>query len=158
MPDYEVVTPRPVRKLIDALAGKRAGYQRVLAQLRLDPCAPELGAYRLAGPLEPVVCSVHLDRGYRLAFTMQPPETAGQPTRVVILYVGSREPHHRQSDIWTILHDLFGVQNPPTDHDRPPCCQGSMPEIEEGELDAFLRDLRQMTRRRSSSRRQRASN
>jgi len=69
VPDYEVVTSCPVRKLISALAGKRAGYQRVYAQLSRDPCAPELGAYRLAGPLEPIVCGVHLDRGYRLAFS-----------------------------------------------------------------------------------------
>jgi hypothetical protein len=155
--DFEVVTPRPVRKLIDGLAGKRAGYQRVYAQLSRDPCAPELRAYRLAGPLEPIVCGVHLDRGYRLAFTMQPPEAVGQPTRMVILYVGPREPSHRQSDIWTILHDLFGVQNPPADHDRPPCCQGSTPEIDKEELEAFLRDLQQMTRGRVSSRRRRRS-
>jgi hypothetical protein len=154
--DYAVVTPRPVRKLIDGLAGKRAGYQRAYAQLSRDPCAPELRAYRLAGPLEPIVCGVHLDRGYRLAFTMQPPETVGQPTRVVILYVGLREPNHRHSDIWTILHDLFGVENPPVDHDRPPCCKGSVPEIEQDDLDAFLRDLQRMTRGRSSSRRPRS--
>jgi hypothetical protein len=153
--DFEVVTPRPVRKLIDGVAGKRAGYQRVYAQLSRDPCAPELRAYRLAGPLEPIVCGVHLGRGYRLAFTMRPPEAAGQPTRVVILYVGPREPSHRQSDIWTILHDLFGVENPPADHDRPPCCNGSVPEIEQDDLDAFLRDLQRMTRRRSASRRPR---
>jgi hypothetical protein len=84
-----------VRKLIDGLAAKRAGYQRVYAQLSRDPCASELRAYRLAGPLELIVCGVHLDRGYRLAFTMQPPEAVGQPTRVVILYVGLREPSHR---------------------------------------------------------------
>jgi hypothetical protein len=154
--DYEVVTPRPVRKLIDGLAGKRAGYQRVYAQLSRDPCASELRAYRLAGPLGPIVCGVHLDRGYRLAFTMQPPETVGQPTRVVILYVGLREPNHRHSDIWTILHDLFGVENPPVDHDRPPCCKGSVPEIEQDDLDEFLRDLQRMTRGRSSSRRPRS--
>jgi len=75
----------------------------------------------------------------------------------VILYVGPREPSHRQSDIWTILHDLFGVQNPPADHDRPPCCQGSTPEIDKEELEAFLRDLQQMTRGRVSSRRRRRS-
>src|ERR1700740_2120445 len=69
--DYEVVTPVPVRKLIDALAGKRAGYQRVSRQLERGPCAPELRAYRPSGPLEAIVCGVHLDRGFRLAFTMQ---------------------------------------------------------------------------------------
>lgn len=122
----------------------------------VDACARELRAYRLAGPLEPIVCGVHHDPGYRLAFTMQLPETVGQPTRVVILYVGLREPNHRQSDIWTILQDLFGVQNPPVDHDRPPCCEGSVPEIDKEDLDAFLRDLQRMTRGRSSSRRPRS--
>jgi hypothetical protein len=102
------------------------------------------------------VCGVHLDRGYRLAFAMQPPETVGQPNRVVILYVGLREPNHRHSDIWTILHDLFGVENPPVDHDRPPCCEGSVPEIEQDDLDEFLRDLQRMIRGRSSSRRPRS--
>lgn len=157
MPDYEVVTPRPVRRLIDALAGKRAGYQRVYHQLSRDPCALELRAYRLAGPLEPIVCGVHLDRGYRLAFTVQAPDKPGQPIRVVILYVGQREPHHRQNDIWTILHELFGVESPPTDHDRPPCCERSVPEIEQDNLDEFLRDLQRMTRGRTSSRRPRGT-
>jgi hypothetical protein len=75
--EYDVVTPVPVRKLIDGLAGKRAGYRRVHDQLGRDPCAPELRAYRLSGPLEPIVCGVHLDRGFRLAFTMQPADESG---------------------------------------------------------------------------------
>ena len=47
MPEFEVVTPRPVRKLVDELAGKRAGYRAVYEQLGRDPCAAQLGAYRL---------------------------------------------------------------------------------------------------------------
>ena len=116
MPEYEVVTPPPVRRLIDALAGKRAGYQRLYHQLEHDPCAPELGAYRLSGPLEPIV-----------------------------------------RDIWTILHDLFGVDNPPSDHDRPPCCERNMPEIDQDELDAFVEDLQRMVSGRRSPRRRRSS-
>jgi hypothetical protein len=68
------------------------------------------------------------------------------------LYVGLREPHHRQSDNWTILHDLFGVENPPSDHDRPPCCDGSVPDIRADELEAFVDELQRMTRGRRSSR------
>jgi hypothetical protein len=155
--DYDVVTPPPVRKLIDALVGKRAGFQRMYHQLERDPCAPELGAYRLSGPLEPIVCGVRLDRGFRLAFTMQPAEISGERARVVILYVGQREPRHRKRDIWTILHDLFGVDNPPSGHDRPPCCERNMPEIDQDELDAFVEDLQRMVSGRRSPRRRRSS-
>lgn len=153
MTKYDVVTPVPVRKLIDGLVGKRAGYRRVHDQLGRDPCAPELRAYRLSGPLEPIVCGVHLDRGFRLAFTMQPADESGEPARIVILYVGEREPRHRDRDIWTILHDLFGVDNPPSDHDRPPCCEGNLPEIDQEQLDAFVEDLQRMVTGRGRSRR-----
>jgi hypothetical protein len=78
-----------VRKLVDALVGKRAGYRTVHDQLRRDPCAKQLGAYRLSGPLAPIVCGIHLKRAFRLAFTIQPPDEPEGPTRVVILYVGS---------------------------------------------------------------------
>jgi hypothetical protein len=122
-------------------------------QLTRDPCAPALGAYRLSGPLEPIVCGVHLKRGYRLAFTIQPPETNGEPNRVVILYAGQREPRHQDADVWTVLHDLFGVEDPPSQHDRPPCCESGQPEIGEDELDAFLDELQRMTRGRRSARR-----
>lgn len=157
MRSYEVVTPRAVRKLIDALAGKRAGYRVVHDQLARDPCAVELGAYRLSGPLEPTVCGVHLKRGFRLAFTIQPPETEDGPMRVVILYVGRREPRHQDSDVWTVVHDLFGVENPPAQHDRPPCCDGGLPEISQDELTAFLDELHRMTRGRRPTRRRRAA-
>jgi hypothetical protein len=80
-----VVTPRPVEALIRELEGKRAGYGDAYRQLEQDPCDPALGAYRLSGPLAPTVCGVHLRRGYRLAFTMQPPEGPGGPGRVVVL-------------------------------------------------------------------------
>ena len=153
MRSYEVVIPRAVRKLIDGLAGKGAGYRAVHDQLTRDPCAPALGAYRLSGPLEPIVCGVHLSRGFRLAFTIQPPETEGGSNRVVILYVGEREPRHRDADIWTILHDLFGVESPPSQHDRPPCCEGGQPEISQDELGAFVDELQRMRRGRRSTRR-----
>jgi len=139
MPGYEVVTPRPVRKLIDDLAGKGAGYRVAYEQ--------------------PTICGVHLKRGFRLAFTIQPPEKASAPTRVAILYIGQREPRHRDSDVWTVLHDLFGVENPPERHDRPPCCDGGLPNIGQDDLDAFLDALQRMTRgqrpvrRRARSRR-----
>lgn len=111
--------PTAVRPYIDDLAGKRAGFGDALRMLEQDPCQPALGAYRLTGPLEPRVCGVRLRRGYRLAFTMQPGAGTIRP-RVVVLYVGKREPrHHGTTDIWEVLHDLFGVENPPEGHQAP---------------------------------------
>lgn len=157
MTAFEVVTPRAVRPLIEALKGRRAGYREVHGKLERDPCADDLGAYRLSGPLEPKVCGVHLRRGYRLAFTMQAPETRDGPVRVVVLYVGKREPRHRETDVWSVLHDLFGVENPPDRHLKPRCCDTDTPDVDEAELDAFLKQLRAFLRssggRRGSSRR-----
>lgn len=146
---FEVVAPTAVQALIDDLAGRRAGLQRRLALLSRDPCSAELAAYRLSGPLEPVVCGVHLDRGYRLAFTMQPPFPGDALGRVVLLYVGRREPGHRTSgDVWDVLHDLFGVENPPAGHHKPPCCRNGRPEIDHDDLNDFLRQLRSFRRGR----------
>lgn len=153
MSEFEVVTPRAVRKLVDELVGKGAGYRTFHDQLRRDPCAKQLAAYRLSGPLAPIVCGIHLRRGFRLAFTIQPPEDPEGPTRVVILYVGQREPRHTESDVWSVLHDLFGVENPPADHLRPPCCDDGFPDVSQAELDAFLDELQRMTRGRQSGRR-----
>ena len=129
---FNVLVPPPVQRQINALAGKRAGYQNVRTLLGIDPCHPDLKAYRLSGPLAPVVCGLHLKRGYRLAFTTQPPLTPKQDARiqVVVLYAGRREPGHRtNSDVWDVLHDLFAVDNPPAGHDKPPCCHGHLPAI-----------------------------
>ena len=147
MSSYEVITPPPVRQLIEALAGKRAGYRDVHAKLARDPCSDDLGAYRLSGPLEPIVCGVHLKRGYRLAFTMQPPEKKGGRDRVVVLYVGKREPRHGNTDIWNVLHGLFGVSNPPDNHQKPKCCETDRPQIGDDELDAFVKAVRGFTRK-----------
>lgn len=76
-------------------------------------------SYRLSGPLEPVVCGLHLRNGWGLAFTMQPPQRPNTRGRVVILFVGKREPRRRASDAWTIPHDLFDVDNPPVGHRKP---------------------------------------
>jgi hypothetical protein len=46
--DEAIVMPRPACKLIDALAGKRAGYQRVDEQLSRDPCTDDLKGRRAA--------------------------------------------------------------------------------------------------------------
>jgi len=148
VPRFEVVTPRAVRPLVDQLAGQRAGYREVHAQLERDPCAEHLGAYRLSGPLEPAVCGFHLRNGWRLAFTMQPPERPRGRRRVVILFVGRREPRRRASDAWTILHDLFGVENPPAGHYKPPCCDAGTPELSAHELDGFLGEVQLLTRGR----------
>lgn len=66
--------------------------------------------------LEPIVCGAHLDRGFRLAFTMQTADESG-------------------------------------DHDRPPGCEGNLPEIDQEQLDAFVEDLRRMVTGRGRSRR-----
>ena len=107
------------------------------------------GAYRLSGPLRAncVRCPPRprLQAGVHDATSGR---ARWQPARVVVLYVGQREPRHRQHDIWTILHDLFGVDNPPLDDHRPPCCERNMPEIDQNEiLDAFVEDLQRMVER-----------
>jgi hypothetical protein len=62
--------------------------------------------------------------------------------------VGKRDTRRRCGDVWEVLHDLFGVENPPDEHDRPPCCEDSTPSISEAELDDFLRRLRRVQRKR----------
>jgi hypothetical protein len=146
--DYEVIIPRAVASLVAQLRGQRAGYGAAYAELARDPCSETLGAYRLSGPLEPSVCGVHLRNGWRLAFTMQPADRGGTLPRVVILFVGKREPRHRGSDAWAILHDLFGVENPPEDHHKPPCCEAALPALADDVLDAFLRQVHLLTRGR----------
>jgi hypothetical protein len=111
------------------------GYGEAYAQLERDPCAPHLAAYRLAGPLEPAVCGLHLRNGWRLAFTMQPPERRRGRHRVIILLVARRGPRHRASDAWTILQDLFAVGNPPEAHHKLPCCQAGVPDLSDDALD-----------------------
>lgn len=148
---WELVQPAALDPQLKALAGRRAGLQRRLQLLRADPCDPALGAYRLSGPLAPVVCGLHLDRGYRLAFSTQPALTPEDRPRVVLLYVGRREPGHRADrpiDVWDILHDLFGIENPPAGHDKPPCCDHDQPTISDEDLMAFLKTLRRVNRRR----------
>lgn len=145
---YDVVTPRAVAPLIVQLQGQRAGYAATYAQLERDPCDTTLAAYRLSGPLEPAVCGLHMRDGWRLAFTMQPAEHEDALPSVVVLFVDKREPRHGTSDIWEVLHDLFGVENPPAGHHKPPCCEDAVPELPQDELDAFLRQLAQLTRGR----------
>lgn len=146
---WEVVQPHELDPQIAALAGKRAGLQRRLELLARDPCDPELKAYRLSGPLGTRVCGLHLDRGYRLAFTTQPALTRDDLPTVVLLYVGKREPGHRgKDDIWDLLHDIFGVDNPPSAHDKPACCHTEAPTIDHDALDDFLTRLRRFNRGR----------
>ncbi len=76
------------------------------------------------------------------------PKTRAHSARVVVLYVGKRDTRRRRSDVWEVLHDLFEVENPPDEHDRPPCCEDSIPDISEAELDDFLQRLRRVQRRR----------
>jgi hypothetical protein len=100
--------------------------------------------------LAPIVCGVHLRRGYRLAFTTQPPLAPADDDRlrVVVLYVGKREPGRRGSDAWEVLHELFGVDNPPAGHQKPPCCADDVPEIDHDQLAEFIVNLRRFQRGR----------
>jgi hypothetical protein len=146
---WEIVQPPQLDPQLQALAGKRAGLRVRLEMLARDPCDPTLKAYRLSGVLQPKVCGVRLDRGYRLAFTTQPPLGEGDKSRVVVLYVGKREPGHRtDTDIWETLHDLFGEENPPTGHTKPTCCETELPTIDEGALASFLKAVARMNRGR----------
>lgn len=139
-----------MQREINALAGSGAGYGNARRLLGIDPCSEELGAYRLSGPLGLIVCGVRLKRDYRLAFTTQPPLALDDDdrVRVVILYVGNREPRHRKTDVWTLLHELFGVENPASGHHKPPCCTDRMPEIDQDRLDSFIATLRRAQRGR----------
>jgi hypothetical protein len=93
---------------------------------------------------------VHLKRGYRLAFTTQLPlaPAEGNRLRVVILYVGKREPGRRTSDVWELLHELFAVDNPPSGHQKPPCCEDDLPYIDHDQLAEFIVNLRRIQRPR----------
>jgi hypothetical protein len=152
---WEVVVRREVRPLIDALAGKRAGYADAYAQLQQDPCAERTTregkrpfAYRLSGPLEPKVCGVHLKHGYRLAFSMQPAADRDHEGRVLVLYVGTRDTRDRSRDVWRVIHDLFDAENPSSEHLRPPCCEHELPVLDQSELDDFMLRLRHLLRGR----------
>jgi hypothetical protein len=148
---WELVQPDELDPQLKALKGRRAGLAKRLPLLEADPCDPTLNAYRLSGPLAPIVCGIHLDRGYRLAFTTQQALTDEDRPRLVLLYVGKREPGHRRQsspDIWDDLHGLFGVDNPPSAHDKPNCCADGLPTLDDGQLVQFLKRLRQFNRGR----------
>lgn len=156
---WDVVVRRELRPVIDALKGQRAGYGDAYAQLQRDPCVEyptakenpatkekRPFAYRLSGPLGPKVCGVRLKRGYRLAFTMGPSTEKKYQGRVHVLYVGERDTRDRRGDVWQIVHDLFGVENPPADHVRPPCCDSGFPVLDEQELADFMAAMRKLVR------------
>lgn len=146
---WELVQPDELDPQIGALAGRRAGLQRRLRMLEHNPCDSDLKAYRLSGPLQPIVCGLHLDRGYRLAFTTMRALTAEDRPRVVLLYVGKREPGHRSGgDVWDLLHDIFGVENPSVGHHKFRCCDDGGPTIDPDALADFLRQLKRFNRGR----------
>jgi len=146
---WEIYQPSELDRQLEALAGRRAGLGNCLRLLSQDACHPDVGGYRLSGPLAPVVCGAHLKRGYRIAYSMQLPLTANDKPRVVVLYVGKREPSHRgATDVWDVLHDLFDVGNPPVGHHKSPCCDAGLPRIDHEALSTFLRALAQADRRR----------
>ena len=155
---YAIVVPPEVQHEADKLAGKRAGLAEAAEQIRLDPC--NLGtppnpdspkAYRLSGPLQPVVCGTRLRRGYRLAYTVQDDPDVAHGKQVVILYVGKKDdPAYRDgNDMWDLVHDLFGATSPPTNHLKPPCCEKDWPSVTDEQLDTFLANLKAFQRRRA---------
>ncbi len=152
---WDVVVSRELRPLVDSLKGKATGYSAAYRQLEQNPCAEFASdadtarsfAYRLSGPLASTVCGVRLKRGYRLAFTLRPPEASDFDGIVIILYVGLRDTRDRSRDIWTIVHDLFGVSNPPSGHLRPPCCGDGLAEIDDHEMAQFMTRLQTILRR-----------
>lgn len=141
---FEVLVLPHVASAIKQLTGRAAGYGSRYRQLEIDPCAPEVGAYRLSGPLDDIVCGVHLNGNWRLAFTFGPDElgTKGLPV-VTVLYIGQHNRKSRQQDIWNELHELFGVENPPEDHLKPDCCDDGLPVIA---LDDYT-DIRSQSKR-----------
>ncbi len=84
-----------------------------------------------------------------MAFSVQP-KTRAHNARVVVLYVGKRDTRRRRGDVWEVLHDLFGVDNPPAGHLRPPCCDEGLPRVDETELEEFLDRLRRLLRGRKT--------
>ena len=103
-------------------------------------------AYRLSGPLAAKVCGVHLTRGWRLAFTLREADRDGIDGVVDILFVGPRETRRRENDIWTVVHDLFGEENPPAGHRHPRYCQDGTPTIDIGEIAEYVDRLRRFLR------------
>ncbi len=147
VPGLEIYVAPAVQRIIDDLRGKQLGLGHTLRELARDPCSAELDARRLSGPLAPIVCGIHLSQGYRLAFTVQP-TTRAHDARIVVLYVGKRDTRRRSRDIWEIVHDLFEVDNPPSEHERPLCCADGLPDIGDAELDDFMVRLRRLLRGR----------
>lgn len=147
---WEVLVRRELGPLLDAIRGKKAGFAEFVKSLEQDPCqefsSPDGGtrplAYRLTGELQPKVCGAHLKGPYRVAFSMRPPDHEDIDGIVDVLYIGERDTRNRARDVWTIVHDLFGVENPPAGHERPSCCEGGRPEISVEELHEFMRRLR----------------
>ena len=141
-------TGRPARG--QQARGQRAAFDEAIEQLKLAPCnlgAPKdvVKSYRLSGPLQPIACGVHLRHGSRLAQTTHTVLDEHGRRSVVILYVGKKDDpaYERGNDMWDLVHDLFGTDNPPEAHLKPPCCEGDWPEIDDDALDEFTSRLRQ---------------
>jgi len=144
--------------MIERLSGKRTGYGEVRRQLEHDPCSlgapvnPERPkAYRLSGPLQPVVCGTHLRNGYRLAYTTRGSLDDPDRREVVILYVGKKDDpaYGPGNDMWDVIHHLFDEPNPESAHLKLPCCEEDWPEIDHDDLRAFEQRLAAVTRRHS---------
>jgi hypothetical protein len=153
---WKVVVRDELRHLVDDANRHKTAYPAAYAQLQRDPCLIFHGkgrpfAYRLTGPLGDMVCGVKLKNRYRLAFAMRQADDDEHDGIVDVLYVGPRHTRDRaQRDVWQIVHELFGVANPPTGHLKRPCCESGLPDIDTQELDEFMASLRKFLRPRSS--------
>lgn len=150
---WDVVIRRSLEPVLDSLKGKKAGWGETYRKLQEDPCqvyptqnGERPFAYRLTGELQPRVCGAPMKNGYRVAFTMRPSDRPGIEGIVEVLLIGTRNTRDRSLDFWDILHALFNVQNPKTDHLRPPCCDQDRPEMDEQEIGEFMRNLRRLSR------------
>lgn len=113
---WDIYQPPELDPQLAALAGRRAGLRRCLELLSQDACHPDVGGYRLSGPFAPIVCGAHLDRRYRVAYSTQPALTASDRPRVVVLYVGKKEPgSQRDGDVWTCSTICSTRTTPPWD-------------------------------------------
>jgi hypothetical protein len=149
---WKVIARSQVRPLIGAASRSRAGYPAAYVQLERDPCHTHPSgrpfAYRITGPLGTKVCGLHLKNGYRLAFSTRESEDPSYEGIVEVLYVGTRDTRDRSRDVWNIVHDLFGAENPRAGHERPACCRDGLPRVSDEELEEFTARLRRLLRGR----------
>lgn len=137
------MTPPPVQRLVDELAGKGAGFQRAKTALERDPCAT--AAYKPVGPLRDRVCALHLARDYRLVFAFSEKE----PDVLVLIAVGQHSDKAKaMPQALELAHEILGEEMPAGSADRVPCCDGDAPSVSEDEVGEAMERLRRIQRGR----------